>query len=211
MDEQRLQRFEPLAKTLAATSMAQSLSFCMERKYLLGVDGSSMPTLFHLHAIAPVADSSVKWINISQIGKPIENSAENCFTAIQKILYSCFMPKEVQLIFLITGHNGRNSMYVGLRCPGKSTPPKSMVKNLCNYMKGIWPGLKGDVLKDTDDTLSKYVENIGTDKYENVVALTGIPSMESQYKNIYPATIDKLIAGMSGVKDYAYIVIADPV
>lgn len=211
MDEQQLQRFEPLAKTLAATSMAQSLSFCMERKYLSDVDGCNLTTPFHLHAIAPVADSSVKWINISQIGKPIENSAENCFTAIQKILYSCFMPKEIQLIFLITGHEGTNSMHVGLRCPGKSTPPKSLVKNLCNYMKGIWPGLKADVLKDTDATLTKYVENIGTDKYENVVALTGIPSMESQYKNLYPATIDKLIAGMSGAKDYAYIVIADPV
>ena len=42
-------------------------------------------------------------------------------------------------------------------------------------------------------------------------ALTGIPSMETQYKSLYPATIDKLMAGLSGGKDYAYMVVADPV
>lgn len=211
MEEERLQRFEPLAKTLAATNMAQSLSYCMERKYLQGIDGSGVPSPFHITTIAPVSDSSIKWIAISQIGKPLENSAENCFTAIQKILYSCFLPKQVQLVFLVVGHAGTNSMYVGLRSPGQSTPPRSLVKNLCNYMRGIWPGLKADVLKDNDDTLEYFTHNIGSEKFENVFALTGIPSMESQYKNLYPATIDKLMAGLSGGKDYAYMVIADPV
>ncbi|MDE6255694.1 MAG: ATP-binding protein [Muribaculaceae bacterium] len=211
MNEQQLQRFEPLAKTLVATNMAQSLSFCMERKYLQGIDGTGLTNPFHLHAMAPVSDSTVKWIAISQIGRPLENSAENCFTAIQKILYSCFLPKQVQLLFLVIGHAGKNSMYIGLRCPGQSTPPRSLVKNLCNYMKGIWPGLKAEVLKGDDTTLEYYTQNIGGEKFENVFALTGIPSMETQYKSLYPATIDKLMAGLSGGKDYAYMVVADPV
>lgn len=211
MDEQQLQRFEPLAKTLAATTMAQSLSYCMERKYLQAIEHADSTSVFRLDTTAPVSDSSVKWINISQIGRPLENSAESCFTAIQKILYSCFLPKQVQLIFLVIGHEGKNSMYVGLRCPGQTNPPKSLVKNLCNYMKGIWPGLKAEALKDNDKSLDYYMENIGTEKFENVVALTGIPSMETQYKGLYPATVDKLMAGLSGSKDYAYMVIADPV
>lgn len=211
MDEDKLQRFEPLAKTLAATSMAQSLSYCMERKYLQGVDGSDKEALFHLEAMAPNSDSSVRWIAISQIGRPLENSAESCFTAIQKILYSCFLPKKVQLIFLVVGHEGKNNMYLGLRCPGQATPPKSLVRNLCNYMKGIWPGMKAEVLKAEDSAIEYFSKNAGSEKFENVYALTGIPSMESQYKNLYPATIDKLMAGMSGGKDYAYMVIADPV
>ena len=127
MNEQQLQRFEPLAKTLVATNMAQSSSFCMERKYLQGIDGTGLTNPFHLHAMAPVSDSTVKWIAISQIGRPLDNSAENCFTAIQKILYSCFLPKQVQLLFLVIGHAGKNSMYIGLRCPGQSTPPRSLV------------------------------------------------------------------------------------
>lgn len=211
MNEQQLQRFEPLAKMLAATSMAQSLSFCMERKYLQGIDHAGASDVFRLKATSPVSDSSVKWISITQIGRPLENSAESCFTAIQKILYSCFLPKEVQLIFLVVGHEGKNSMYIGLRCPGQANPPRSLVKNLCNYMKGIWPGLKAEPLKDNDSMLEYYKHNIGSEKFENVFALTGIPSMETQYKSLYPATIDKLIAGLSGNKDYAYMVIADPI
>ena len=211
MDQDKLQRFEPLAKTLAATSMAQSLSYCMERKYLDGVGRSDSTSLFHLEAVVPGSDSDVRWISISQIGRPLENSAESCFTAIQKILFSCFLPKEVQLIFLVIGHEGKNSMYIGLRCPGKATPPKSLVRNLCNYMKGIWPGMKAEVLKAEDSTIEYFSKNAGSEKFENVYALTGVPSMESQYKNLYPATIDKLMAGMSGSKDYAYMVIADPV
>lgn len=211
MTDRQLQHFEPLAKTLAATNMAQSLSFCMERKYLQGIDDAVSADLFHLEASAPVADSNVKWINVTQIGRPLENSAENCFTAIQKILYSCFLPKKVQLIFLVIGHNGKSSMYLGLRCPGQATPPRSLIKNLCNYIKGIWPGIKAEVLKSNDVTLNYFAENIDTEKFENVVALTGIPSMETQYKSVYPATVDKLMAGLSGSKDYAYMVIADPV
>lgn len=211
MDEKALQRFEPLAKTLAATNMAQSLSYCMERKYLQGIDGSRVLSPFQIHAMAPVSDSTVRWIGISQIGRPLENSAEDCFTAIQKILYSCFLPKEVQLIFLVLGHEGVNNLYLGLRCPGKSTPPKSLVRNLCNYMKGIWPGLKADPLKDDDTALHAFRNSIGSETFENVYALTGIPSMESQYKGVYPATIDKLMAGMSQSKNYAYLVIADPI
>ena len=211
MDENKLQRFEPLAKTLAATSMAQSLSYCMERKYLQGVDGSDSSALFHLETVVPISDSSIRWISISQIGRPLENSAESCFTAIQKILYSCFLPKKVQLIFLVIGHEGKNSMYLGLRSPGQVTPPKSLVRNLCNYMKGIWPGMKAEVLKDGDSTIEYFTKNAGSERFENVYALTGIPSMEGQYKNLYPATIDKLMAGLSGSKDYVYMVIADPV
>lgn len=211
MEEKALQRFEPLAKTLAATNMAQSLSYCMERKYLQGIDGSGVPSPFQMHAMAPVSDSTVRWIGISQIGRPLENSAEDCFTAIQKILYSCFLPKELQLIFLVLGHEEVNNLYVGLRCPGKSTPPKSLVRNLCSYMKGIWPGLKAEALKEDDVALSSFRKSIGSETFENVYALTGIPSMESQYKGLYPATIDKLMAGMSRSKNYAYMVIADPV
>lgn len=52
---------------------------------------------------------------------------------------------------------------------------------------------------------------IADETLENVVAVTGIPSMESQYKTLYPATIDKLISGMKRSKNYAYMVVADPI
>ena len=87
MGELTVHKMEPAAKALAATAMSQTLSFCMERKYLENIsDGDSV---FELEVIPSSLDSTASWIEINHVGKPLENSAEYCFTAIQKILYSC--------------------------------------------------------------------------------------------------------------------------
>ena len=93
-----LQALEPQARVLAATAVSQSLSFCMERKYLTDISVSENEA-FELEAIPTTLESSASWIEIQQIGKPLDKSAEACFTAMQKILYSCFLPKEMQLLF----------------------------------------------------------------------------------------------------------------
>ena len=92
---------EVAAKVMAATSVSQSLSFCMERKYLNGIGNANLNSLFSLQEIETTTKNCVSWIEIVQVGKPLSDSAEDCFTAMQKILYSCFMPKETQLLFLI--------------------------------------------------------------------------------------------------------------
>ena len=201
-------QLEPAAKVLAATGIAQSLSFCLERNYLQDISNAS---LFSLEAIPSAIENEATWIAIEQIGRPLEKSAESCFTAIQKILYSCFLPKELQLLFLVVGENGISRLYIGLRAPGKSTPSKSIVRNLNEFIKGIWPGLQTSIVKESDESLARFRKDVSGEKLENVVALTGIPSMESQYKSLYPATVDKLIAGMSKSKSYAYMVVADPI
>lgn len=203
-----LQTIEPAAKVMAATAISNSLSFCMERKYLKGIDREEV---FSLEASAPAAGNTAAWIKVSQVGKPLDDSANNCFTAIQKILYSCFLPKETQLVFLVVGKNGVTSLYLGVRTPNKAMPPKKFVKNLNEFIKGTWPGVSTIVLAETDDEMQLVRMAIESEELENVSALTGIPSMESQYKETYPATIDKLIAGMSRCKNYAYMVVADPV
>ena len=203
-----LQTIEPAAKAMAATAISNSLSFCMERKYLQGIDHEEV---FCLKAAAPVAGNTAAWIKVSQVGKPLDDSANNCFTAIQKILYSCFLPKETQLVFLVIGKNGVTGLYLGIRTPNIAMPPKKFVKNLNEFIKGVWPGVSTTVLAETDDEMQMVRMTIESEEFENVSALTGIPSMESQYRETYPATIDKLIAGMSRCKNYAYMVVADPV
>ncbi len=201
---------EPQARVLAATAVSQSLSFCMERKYLTDVSVSDNAA-FELEAIPSTLESAAAWIEIQQVGRPLDKSAEACFTAMQKILYSCFLPKEMQLLFLITGDGTQNHLYLGLRAPSKALPPKKLVRNLERFIGGIWPGLHTDVLKSDDNRISDFCKRVASEELENVYALTGIPSMDSQYKTVYPATIDKLIAGMSGSKSYAYLVVADPI
>ena len=205
-----LQSLEPAAKVMAATAMSEAFSFCMERKYLQNIDNSEL-SAFSL-AATPVSSNGVAaWIRIKQVGRPIDNSAESCFTAIQKILYSCFLPKELQLLFLIKGDGISNKMYLGLRSPDKATPVRGTVKNLNEFIKGIWPGLQTEVVYDSDEDIERIKADIASDKLDYVYALTGIPSMDSQYKTVYPATIDKLITGLNKSKGYVYLVIADPV
>lgn len=205
-----LQAFEPAAKALAATAVSQSLSFCMERKYLQNITDEENQ-LFDIKAIPSTSTTQATWIEIQQIGRPLEKSAESCFTAIQKILYSCFLPKEMQLLFLVTCNGKENKLYLGLRSPHKALPPKSMVKNLNEFIKGVWPGLQTKVISEDDSALEKFKENVRNETYEYTYALTGIPSMDTQYKTLYPATIDKLIAGTNQCKNFAYLVVADPI
>ena len=207
-NQQKLDNIEPATKVLAATAISQSLSFCLERKYLQNIEDGST---FQLKPVPSSVTNDAAWILINQVGRPLEKSAENCFSAIQKILYSCFLPKEMQLLFLVVGNERKNKLYLGLRTPGKATPPKSMVKNLNEFIKGVWPGLQTSVVTNDEDWLKLFSKSVSGERMEYVAALTGIPSMESQYKTLYPATIDKLIAGMNKCKDYAYLVVADPI
>lgn len=199
--------FEPDAKTRVATAMSASLSFSAERKYLDGIDSDQ--TEFELRPLPNSTRLDAKWIAIRQVGRPLEHGPEQCFTAIQKILYSCFRPKEVQLLFLIIGDGDECSMYLGLRGPQQLN---RHVKHLNEFMKGIWPGVQTTLVDEDDPVIAKFKKDvIDEDRLENVYALTGIPSMESVYQNVYPATIDTLLAGMNKSRGFAYLVVADPI
>lgn len=199
-------------KMYAATAMAQTLSFSMERKYLEGIGNSDLNPIFKLGEIKSTPKSPVSWINITQVGKPLQDNAEFCFTAMQKILYSCFIPRATQLLFLITNDGISNKMYLGIR-PMNNTIDKRFTKQLSEFMKGQWPGLRCEPLNDSSlKELTDYAtKSFVNGQSDNVFAITGIPSMESQYKTIYPATIDQLMAGMNGCKNFAYLVVADPI
>lgn len=206
LSEAQAARFEPQAKMMAANGIAQSLSFVSERKYLNGITDKSDPFVLEIpknHRIDSPADPY--WVKITQIGKPIENSAENCFTAIQKILSTCFMPHKAQLVFLVSGEGGSYHLYLGIRPLDKEVVTSKFADSLSHFISGVWPGLKCVREKGDLEQVKKQLSS-----FECVDAITGIPSMESQYKNVYPATIDTLMAGMRN-KDFAFMVIADPI
>ncbi len=206
LSETQIAKFEPMAKMMAANGIAQSLSFTSERKYLNCISDRTVPFYLEIpknHRIDSPSDPY--WIKITQVGKPLEDSAENCFTSIQKILTSCFIPHKVQLIFIVNNNNGIYNLYLGVRPLEKETITPKFADSLSNFISGVWPGLKCSRERGN-------LENIKTQlkSFDCVDAITGIPSMESQYKTVYPATIDTLMAGMRN-KDFAYMVIADPI
>lgn len=200
------EKFEPTAKIIAANGIAQSLSLTSERKYLNGITPSSSPMYLELATRRFDLPITPYWIKISQIGKPLDDCAEKCFTAIQKILGTCFLPNKTQLLFLVHGTNGTYEMYIGIRSLNKEEIDPSFADSLCDFIKGVWPGTKCKKVKGNLDSVRKDIKS----KYDCIDAITGIPSMESQYKSLYPATIDTLLAGMRK-KDFTYLVIADPI
>ena len=201
--------FEPTAKILAANALAESLSFCFERKYLANINSSNHFQLKVKPSV--VGHLEPYWIKIEQIGCPLKDSAEECFTAIQKILNSCFLPNQAQLLFLVNSINGIASLYLGIRSFNSDIVNSDFTDNLNNFIQGIWPGLQSHEVNQGElGLIEKKLTGQVNKKYRSIFSLTGIPSMESQYKNIYPATIDKLIAGMRDC-DFSYLVIADPI
>lgn len=210
--------FEPMAKLLAADAVAQSLTFSTERKYLSGINKNSSPFCLSL-APRSYTPSAPSWIRISQVGKSISNNAEQCFSAIQKILTSCFIPNKSQLIFVIHSKDGNFEMYLGLR-HSNTDIEESFVDSLNDFIQGIWPGMRCQRVKTKEglshlrdirnkmhsDNKNSYMN----DTYECIAALTGIPSMESQYKSLYPSSIDALLTGMRK-NNFTYMVVADPI
>lgn len=206
-------RFEPIAKILAANAVAKSLSFTMERKYLNEInkegqiyDGFRLESVHRFDSpLAPY------WIEIERIGKPLDDNVENCFSAIQKILSTCSLPKKIQLLFLVHSEDGVCHLYIGIRPVAGKEVKSSFVDSLADFIEGIWPGVKCVVVKGRN-RLNFISDKIKDEEkgYDYIYSITGIPSMEGQYKSIYPATIDKLIAGMRK-KNFSYLVVADPV
>lgn len=143
LSDAQIAKFEPMAKMMAANGIAQSLSFTSERKYLNHISDRTAPFCLEIpknHRIDSPADPY--WIKITQIGKPLEDSAENCFTAIQKILTSCFIPHKVQLIFIVNSENGIYNLHIGVRPLEKETITPKFADSLSNFISGVWPGLK---------------------------------------------------------------------
>ncbi len=202
-----------LEKIQIANVFAQSLAVCFERKYLENIfSNGDRPDSFHIRIHSKTEAPAIPtWIKIEQVGKPLDDKVESCFAAIQKILHACFLPKQTQLLFLIVGDGIRHHMYLGVRTL-KSSLSKTFMRKLGDFISGLWPGLSSQVVDDAqDEQLQRFRQNATTDGiYDHVYALTGIPSADSQYKTVYPATVDKLMAGLRG-KNYAYLVVADPI
>jgi len=197
------ERIESLAKVASATMMAQSLSYCLERKNFVDIEKSNF---YALHK-APTEDNTmhgVQWIKIEQVGRPLnDDSIASCFEALQNILHSCALPN-TKLLFLIIGDGNTYNMYLGLR-HSDANRLEDMIDGVKNFIDVSWAGIKSKVVDyNTEQPLKQYLSN----QYSNAHCITGIPTLN--LKNKYPGTIEYLMGGARG-KKIAYLVVAEPV
>lgn len=183
---------------IVAEMAIQPISLDLQRRYL---DSNKNFRLDVLPNNAP-DESDIDWLEITQIGKPIDNKPEVCFASIQKILQTCYMPGK-KLIFLIECFEGKYSLLLGIKnCNGKTFD----IQAFGEYAKGCWNGLK------CSPCSSKVIERYKNDLKDNICirAITGVPSIKTTYDTYQSSTIDSLLSGMLN-KNFYYLIIAEPV
>lgn len=195
-----------IAQTSAATAMALSTSYCLERKGLcdLSEKSSFLEIIKRTNGKSDLA--SMNWVKIEQVGKPDNSDFKSCYSALQNILHSCALPRH-QLVFLIVGEDGIFNIYMGLHghagAQGKNAIAISEINSFVNV---CWPGVKTSIVSQSDKTIKDFTNH----RYEKAYAITGIPSLELE-KNSYPSSVEHLIGGTHPKGNLAYIVVADPV
>lgn len=213
-----LEQFEPTAKVLAATTMAQSLNYILRRNYLEQISvsiTSKEDNPFNYYLAENVPAQEPVWLKIEQVGLPVDSTFQACFDALQRILHSC--NNQSQVLFLVICDTEKFNMYLGVRL--KESNYNSFVRSLKNFSEGCWAGLsmKSFGKKDFENPIyapiASFKKNNGLNsgmKYETVLSLTGIPTLDLDEKKQYPMSIDHFLAGIKD-KNIAYLIVADPV
>lgn len=191
-------QLEGMSKIAAATTVAQTLSYSTERKFLDTVPNENCLCYLKLNGSINHSLSGFKWLKITQVGKFSSDSRQNCFDAMQTILHSCHIPN-TQLAFLIIGEKGVYKMFFGIKGIGKMNGVK-------NFILSNWKGVVCKKCDEADTDLHRYVNN---EAYNKCYAFTGVPTINAQ--NRYSRGIDQIVSGFREHEEAAYLVIANPV
>lgn len=190
-------QLDGLSKIAAANTIAQTLSYSLERKFLQSTSSDESLCSLKLNGTPSHLMTGYHWMKISQVGRFSSNSKQNCFDAMQTILHSCNLP-DTSLAFLILGDNGVFNLYLGVRGRGR-------VSALQDFAASNWKGLVSKKA-DNDSTLREFFES---ERYETCHVLTGVPTLNAQDQ--YAHSIDQIIGGSKQHKHIAYLVTAIPV
>lgn len=191
-------QLEGMAKIAAATTVAQTLSYSTERKFLDNISASG--SLCHLKVQGSVNHSitGYKWLRIDQVGNSSSITKKNCFEAMQTILHSCQIPN-TQLAFLVIVEKGLYKMYLGMKGITK-------MNSVQNFISTNWRGIITKKCDEGDENLSKFISN---DEYIKCYGITGVPTLNAQEK--YAKGIEQIVGGLRDYEDAAYLVMATPV
>ena len=191
-------QLEGMAKIAAATTVAQTLSYSTERKFLDNISASDALCRLKLQGSVNHSITGYKWLKIDQVGNSLGITKKNCFEAMQTILHSCQIPN-TQLAFLVIVEKGIYRMYLGMRGVTK-------MNSVQNFITTNWRGIITKKCDESDTDLKKYVSN---EEYNKCYAITGVPTLNAQEK--YAKGIEQIVGGLRDYEDAAYLVTASPV
>ena len=206
-EESQLMPEKPTAEMLmqAGDALSKSLLFALERDYLDGpvFDNNSVRLLPE----DPPRQTDLAFLEVEQVGKPLDEHGSEYFKAIQTTLASCHDPR-YSLLFIISSDGLRNRIYLGVSARVPDAQPKIFASQLGQFLCSNWPGTRVREVADYRQVVDHV--HVPLSQYRYARAFTGIPSAKSGEKpGEYPQSLDRFMRGLRG-KPYVYMVIANP-
>ena len=186
-------------------TLSKSLLFALERDYL---DGSVFENNYiRLLANDMTSQADLAFLEVEQVGKPVDESGKEYYKAIQTTLAACHDPRYT-LIFVISSDGLRNHIYLGVVARVPDAQPKIFAEQLGQFLCSNWQGTRVRVVADYKQVIDHI--HIPLSNYRYARAFTGIPSSKNvENPGEYPQTLDRFMRGLRG-KSYVYMVIANP-
>lgn len=158
---------------------------------------------------------SVQWLQITRLPiHPNEYADYNLLSHWQGVL-SSLHAWNYRLVFMLQRYNGQTKLYLGAVSFDREQTNADAIEQVREAAFGSMPGMEMRILNaekgDVYDEIAEPLINM-----DHVGAVTGIPSFADENdKKALEQTLDQLAFGIRNIngeeKDYALIVIADPI
>lgn len=180
----------------------------LEREYL----NDTAERAFYREPKGQYQPRSVHWMQITRLPvHPNENESYDLLSRWQGVLTSLHA-WGYRLLFLLMRHEGKTKLFLGTSSASQAISAEEAVEQLREASFGSMPGMGMKILENNEvyDSVRAPLSTM-----ESIGAVTGIPSFrDSEQKGILQ-TLDQLAFGIRDMygeeKDYAMLVIADPV
>lgn len=178
----------------------------LEREYL-------NETAYKTFYLAREKRRPIHWMQITRLPvHPNDNESYDLLSRWQGVL-SSLHAWGYRLMFLLLRYEGKTRLYLGTTSSRQEITTEEAVEQLREACFGSMPGMGTRILESGDDVWEEIHEPLSG--MEAVGAVTGIPSFRDDEKKGLLQTLDQLAFGIRDIngedKDYAMLVIADPI
>lgn len=155
----------------------------------------------------------INWMQITRLPiHPNDNESYDLLSRWQGVL-SSLHAWEYRLYFLLLRYEGKTKLYLGTAANSQNIAGSEAIEQLREAAFGSMPGMGLRVLSNKIEVMDEIIDPMQT--MDSVGAVTGIPSFRETEQKGLLQTLDQLAFGIRDVngneKDYAMLVIADPI
>lgn len=156
---------------------------------------------------------AIHWMQITRLPvHPNDNESYDLLSRWQGVL-SSLHAWGYRLLFLLLRYEGKTKLYLGTASAKQEITAEDAVEQLREACFGSMPGMGTRILESRDEVWNEIQDPLSA--MEAIGAVTGIPSFRDEEKKGILQTLDQLAFGIRDIKgeekDYAMLVIADPI